>query len=347
MLVSGFGDFIEKQFETIGDLAARGFAVWCLDWRGQGGSTRPRRWPNLPRARRFERDAAELAAFVRRHVPEDRPRVLFAHSMGGAIALLCLHREPELFDAAVLSAPMFGLVNDQAPWALRLVTLPARYSGLGLCRLPGGRRWHPAEPPTPDRSLITSDAERCRLRHAWVTADPRLSLHQPTFAWLDPALALLTRIRRPEFLVRARTPILLGSPGREYVVARSAHRRVARYLPDCTLVELPASKHEAALEADPIREAWLARIDRFIAQRVEGQSGDFHPSTVTVDVPIDEAMRITRGPLWPALTHYLYGTGAGRLLDETRRFGWRFSRWRLRHSLGKRLRAARTATRSR
>ena len=64
VLVGGFGDFVEKQFETIRDLAARGLSVWCLDWRGQGGSTRPKRWPHRPRARRFERDAAELAAFA-------------------------------------------------------------------------------------------------------------------------------------------------------------------------------------------------------------------------------------------------------------------------------------------
>ena len=94
VLVGGFGDFIEKQFETIRDLAARGLSVWCLDWRGQGGSTRPKRWPHRPRARRFERDAAELAAFAAAKLQSGLPRVLIAHSMGGAIALLCLHSHP-------------------------------------------------------------------------------------------------------------------------------------------------------------------------------------------------------------------------------------------------------------
>src|SRR5260370_14712895 len=67
VLVGGFGDFIEKQFETIRDLAARGLSVWCLDWRGQGGSTRPKRWPHRPPARRLPPDPPELAPLASAH----------------------------------------------------------------------------------------------------------------------------------------------------------------------------------------------------------------------------------------------------------------------------------------
>lgn len=269
VLVGGFGDFIEKQFETIRDLAARGLSVWCLDWRGQGGSSRPRRWPHRPRARHFERDAAELAEFAASKLDEDLPRVLIAHSMGGAIALLCLHERPKLFAAAILSAPMLGLLNNRvSPTLLRAVTAPVRLSGLGICRLPGTRRWRPDRPPTPDKSRISSDAERCRIRHAWITSEPRLRLDQPTYGWLDPALALVARIGKPRFLSEVTTPILLGSAGREHIVAPAAHHRAARLLPDCTLVELADSKHEPFLERDPIRNAWFERIERFLDDRL-------------------------------------------------------------------------------
>jgi lysophospholipase len=275
MLVGGFGDFIEKQFEAIRDLAARGLSVWCFDWRGQGGSTRPKRWPHRPRARRFDRDAAELAEFTRAKLQLGLPRVLIAHSMGGAIALLCLHRNPRLFDAAILSAPMLGLLNGRTPPVLlRAVTGPARLTGFGLCRLPGTYRHHPDRPPTPERSRVSSDAERCRLRHAWVSSNPALRLDQPTYGWLDPALSLIARLGKPRFLAAIATPILLGSAGREHVVAPAAHRRAAQHLPDCTLVELPESKHEPFLESDLIRDVWLDRIERFIDQRLGARAGD-------------------------------------------------------------------------
>lgn len=269
VLVGGFGDFIEKQFETIRDLAARGFSVWCLDWRGQGGSARPKHLPHRPRARKFDRDADELAQFTTAKLAGGLPHLLIAHSMGGAIALLCLHRHPRLFDAAILSAPMLGLRTGRTPpTLLRAVTAPARLAGLGICRLPGTARWHPNQPPTPERSRISSDSERCRIRHAWISSEPRLRLDQPTYGWLDPALALISRISKPRFLAAIETPILLGSAGNEHVVAPSAHRRAARHLPDCRLVELPDSKHEPFMERDPIREAWFGHIERFVRERL-------------------------------------------------------------------------------
>src|ERR1700722_16221244 len=76
VLAGGFGECIEKQFETVRDLAARGIAVWCFDWRGQGRSTRPARRPTRPRARNFDRDADDLAAFTRAKLAGRLPRVL-------------------------------------------------------------------------------------------------------------------------------------------------------------------------------------------------------------------------------------------------------------------------------
>ncbi len=269
VMVGGFGEFIEKQFETVRDLAARGIAVWCLDWRGQGGSIRPRRLPTRPRARKFDRDADDLAAFAAARLSGRLPRLVVAHSMGGAIALLCLRRRPVMFDAAVLSSPMVGLRTGRVPPSVfRLITRPARAAGLGFCFIPGAGKWRADRLPTPERSRATTDPERCRLRHAWFTAEPALRLDEATYGWVDTALALVARISKPEFLASIGTPILLGRPGREIVVSKKAQRRAARLLPNCTLVELPESKHDPFLERDAIRDYWLASFDRFVAEHL-------------------------------------------------------------------------------
>lgn len=266
VIVGGFGEFIEMHFETVRDLAARGIAVWCFEWRGQGGSARPERWPQRPRARRFNRDAAELAEFVTARLTSGLPRLLIAHSMGGAIALLCLQRHPGAFDAAILSAPMLGLrIGKVPPSALRCVTGPLRVSGLGVGFIPGTPPWRADRPPSPATSRTSSDPVRCRVRHAWIAAQPELRLGRPTYAWLDAALGLVSRINRPEFLAGIRTPVLIGSAGRDVVVSLAAQRRVAAMLPNAILVNLPDSKHEPFLEHDAIRAAWFGQIDRFLA----------------------------------------------------------------------------------
>ena len=269
VLVGGFGEFIEKQFETVRDLAARGIEVWCLDWRGQGRSIRPRHLPTRPRARNFRRDAADLAAFAVAKLTAPLPRLLVAHSMGGAIGLICLRRNPKLFAAAILSSPMLGLrIGKVPPTLLRCITAPARVAGLGVCFLPGAGKWRASRIPSPERSRISTDAERCRLRHAWFSADPSLRLDEATYGWLDSALALIARIQKPIFLAGVHTPVLIGTPERELVVSPVAQRRAARLLPDCTLVELTESKHDPFLERDAIRDEWLHRVERFIAERL-------------------------------------------------------------------------------
>src|SRR5215469_8752756 len=269
VVVGGFSECIEKYFETITDLAARGLSVWGLDWRGQGGSERPRRWPSRPRPRRFDRDARELALFTRTLPVARRPRLLIAQSMGGAIALLCLRQYPGLFDAAILSAPMLGIRTlGLPPSVVRCVSGAARISGLGLCFVPGAGRWRPERIPSPERSRTSTDPDRCRLQYAWFLANVGLRVDEPTWGWLEAALHLTVRTAKKKFLGGIDTPILLASAGVETFLRPEAHRRAARLLPDCTLVEFPESKHEPFLERDAIRDRWFAAIDHFTAERL-------------------------------------------------------------------------------
>src|SRR5207249_1619007 len=114
----------------------------------------------------------------------------------------------------------------------------------------------------------SSDPERSGLEHAWFTARPELCVDGPTYGWVAAAFRLVGRLRDERLLAGIRTPILIGSAGIETIVDARAHRHAASCLPDCTVVELPHSKHEPFLERDAIRETWLASIDRFLAERL-------------------------------------------------------------------------------
>ncbi len=52
-LFTGRAESIEKYFETVRDLRARGFAVAMIDWRGQGHASRQLRDPRKGYVRSF------------------------------------------------------------------------------------------------------------------------------------------------------------------------------------------------------------------------------------------------------------------------------------------------------
>jgi alpha-beta hydrolase superfamily lysophospholipase len=155
-----------------------------------------------------------------------------------------------------------------SPPLVRCISSLARVAGLGMCFIPGAGAWHTDRVPSPERSRVSNDPVRCRLQYAWFVARAGLRVDEPTWGWLDASLRLAARLARKEFLSGIDIPILLASAGLETYVSPESHRRAAAMLPDCTLVELPASKHEPFLERDPIPNCWLEAIDRFITERV-------------------------------------------------------------------------------
>ncbi len=264
VIVGGFGEFVEKYFETIRDFAARGFAVWCLDWAGQGESARPEANPTRPLARDFAADADDLAAFAERMI-QGGARLLVAHSMGGAIGLYSLARHPKVFDAAVLSAPMLGLLLGglPRPLAAAIVWLGTKLTGLEAFA-PGAKRWAAEPDLCPAKSHVSNDPARCLVQREWYTAHPGLQVDGATYGWLKTALDLTDTLNDPALLAKITRPVLIGSAGRDVLVSPERHAVTAAALPNGKLVQFPDAKHELFMEADIVRNAWFAAIDEFL-----------------------------------------------------------------------------------
>src|ERR1700691_609509 len=111
VLLQGRAEYIEKYFETVRDLRARGFAVATFDWRGQGLSDRALADRNKGYVRSFADYDTDLETFMREIVLPDCPPPLFAlgHSMGATVLIRAAYRGQRWFDRIVLSAPMIGI----------------------------------------------------------------------------------------------------------------------------------------------------------------------------------------------------------------------------------------------
>jgi lysophospholipase len=64
VVLQGRAEYIEKYFETVRDLRARGFAVATFDWRGQGLSDRALPDRQKGYVRNFSQYATDLEAFM-------------------------------------------------------------------------------------------------------------------------------------------------------------------------------------------------------------------------------------------------------------------------------------------
>src|SRR5262249_26075173 len=151
--------------------------------------------------------------------PAGKPKLLVAHSMGGAIALLTLSRSPGVVDAAVLSAPMLALpVPSLARPIMRIYAHVAAKLGFGGYFIPGAGPWHPRADLCPGNSMTSNDPERCMLQQEWFEFEPQLRVDGPTYGWIDAAFKVTAKLHDPELLRRVMTPVLIGSAQKERFV---------------------------------------------------------------------------------------------------------------------------------
>ena len=256
---------IEKYFETVGDLAGRGFQVLIHDWRGQGLSQRL-----LPD--RLRGHATGFADFLSDHHalldafgPRLKPPMIgLGHSMGGGLLLLALARGETRLAAAVLSAPMLGIATR--PWpapvaggAARLLNALGHSSAYAL----------PAYDPVTNRfgaDLLTRDTTRYDRFKAQLRACPDLGLGALTWGWLNAAFQISAALAARGALERVQTPVTIVAAGVERLVLNAASRSAARRLPHGRYVEIPGARHELLMETDDKRDAFWREFDRAVAE---------------------------------------------------------------------------------
>src|SRR6185369_11975324 len=132
----GRAEFIEKYFETVRELRARGFAVATIDWRGQGGSERALSDPHKGHVGDFSQYELDVEALMKDVVLPDCPPPIFAigHSMGGTVMMRVARQGSRWFDRIVLSAPMIRLSGKRN-------AAPARYLMQAMRLIGMGSRW--------------------------------------------------------------------------------------------------------------------------------------------------------------------------------------------------------------
>jgi lysophospholipase len=264
-LFQGRAEFIEKYFETVRDLRARGFAVATLDWRGQGLSQRGLRNPRKGYVRSFDNYAVDLDTFINEIVLPDCPPPHFAlaHSMGASILIRAAHQGNRTFDRMVLLAPMIALPGLRRARATRIAVKLMRLAGLGASFVPGGDATVMMHRPFIG-NLLTSDPVRYARNVAVLEARPELSIGWPTVGWADSAFKAMREFAVPGYPLNIRQPMLIIAAGQDQVVSTPAIDEFAIRLRAGSHLIVPGARHELLMEQDRFRGQVLAAFDAFV-----------------------------------------------------------------------------------
>ncbi|MBI2715640.1 MAG: alpha/beta hydrolase [Rhizobiales bacterium] len=265
VVLQGRAEFIEKYYETVRDLRARGFAVATFDWRGQGMSDRALADRHKGYVRNFSEYSADLDAVMEQVVLPDCPPPIFAlgHSMGGAIAIRACHGGSRWFERVVLSAPMIALppgplTRVAGPLArlMRLIGRGGGYVPTGDAAAYGSQDFI--------GNVLTSDPVRYARNAAVLEQAPELGLGAPTIAWADAAMRLMNQFAVPSYAGSIRQPILMVAAGRDEVVSTPAIETFGMNLLAGRHLILAGSKHEILQEQDHYRGQFWAAFDAFV-----------------------------------------------------------------------------------
>jgi lysophospholipase len=267
IVLGGRADFMERYFETMRDMIARGFCVASLDLRGQGGSQRLINNPLRGHINRFEQYDEDVRSFMTQVVLPDCPPPYYAiaHSTGGNVILRAL-RNRNWFKKCVLVSPLLGFRYGAWPVpVVRVLTTLATALGLGWAYLPG-QRHTPLGRKDFIGNPLTSDQCRWNRDSAVLESAPSLAVGGPTYGWLRAAIKSIDLLRKLRSAKDLRCPVLIVAAGRDDVVDIEATYRFSRNVTGVSMVVVHEALHEIMLERDEVRAQFLAAFDAFVTE---------------------------------------------------------------------------------
>jgi lysophospholipase len=268
VLLNGQTEYMEKYFEVIDELRARGFCVVTMDWRGQGGSERLLSDPLKAHVNAFSDYDDDLASLLDQVVAPlcSRPPIGLAHSMGGHNLLRTLHLRPTAFRRAVLTAPMIAVSTRGTPgWLARSATVVQNLRGAATAWVWGMDKRDPLKMEFTDQ-LVTSDPVRFQRSQDLLAAHPDIRLAGPTWGWLQAANRSMREMNAGGYPESISTPVLIFGAGKDRICLTPAARAFCARLPHGKYVELDDAEHEILMENDGIREKFWKAFDAFVGE---------------------------------------------------------------------------------
>ena len=266
----GFTETAEKYLEVIYYFLKHHYHVYQPEHCGHGHSYRlvdDLSLVHVDRYERYVRDLIAAAGVAKREHPE-KPLFLFAHSMGGGIALAALSAQPELFERAVLSSPMVRPLTGSTPWpvAKLLANILCR-TGKAEQYVPGGHAFDGEE--RFEDSAATS-RERFEYYQKKRDTQPLYQMNAASCGWLNEA-ARLNRYLMRDAWKRVKTPLYIFQAQSDAFVSGGEQDRFAEKVNSAGKTSViktcvAGTKHEIFSSGEQAQRDYWERIFRFLSE---------------------------------------------------------------------------------
>ncbi|MCR4690529.1 MAG: alpha/beta hydrolase [Lachnospiraceae bacterium] len=261
VIVHGFCEFFGKYHEPAMRFWQEGFAVFFCEHRGHGysGGKLPEPDEDIVYIDDYRTYVSDLKCFLDQIVMPrcaDLPKILFAHSMGGAIAALFLESYPEYFQEAIFSSPMFMLKTGKYPaW------VAGAAAGI-MCLTGRGRELAPGEKRFSDQNIFEKSSTLSRERYEYQfrqrVADRHYQTYGASYSWVAASLRATRKLLADAYKIRI--PVSLMSAGRDSLVKREGFIRFMQKVPQTREYAFETSKHEIFNADDETVRAYYDRI---------------------------------------------------------------------------------------
>ncbi|MDT0603778.1 alpha/beta fold hydrolase [Thalassotalea castellviae] len=270
-----------KYQELVFDLARLNMSIFVIDHRGQGLSERLLHNPHKGYVNKFDDYTDDLHTFIETvvnpHCATNKPPLLLAHSMGGAIATRLIQKYAQSVKAVLLSSPMIAINKGGLPeWVAKsLIT-----TGNILNTLISDQAWYfLGQGDYQAKDFASNHLMHSQIRYQTFIdlyqAQPELQLGGVTFNWLKQAVLVQQKIFAD--LDKISTPITIMQAGNDTIVDNSAQNKFCQqlnqYTPSLCQQSQPyvieGAKHELLFESDKYRNQALAFIENWLFENTE------------------------------------------------------------------------------
>ena len=265
VVLHGFTECADKFSEVIHGFLTAGYSVLAYDQRGHGRSWRKEGIDDLSLTHvdhfsDYVRDLEIVCEKLLKKLP--KPWFIFAHSMGGAVTALFLEQHPDVFQKAVLCAPMIAPNRGGIPFVMSEIILGgAKLLGKGKKRIFTSKPY--AGPENFDTSCASG-----RARFDWFDAvkAAKAQFHNngPTYNWTFGSVNVTRKILRPGAVERIACPVRLYAAQEDNSVLPEAQKKFIARVRTGERIEVPGSRHEIYRSGDDVVFPWWEDVLKFL-----------------------------------------------------------------------------------